>query len=88
MTIQSSFGGSQRKSKANQDNACPHGGLSFWESASLEDLIRTQGVEVVDSLDEISALWPEEDDPDELLRFLNEERRIRRGLQGDRSADR
>jgi len=51
---------------------------SFWSSLSLEELAEQQGVLPVDDLDEISALWPMDDDPDELLGYLSSERSARR----------
>jgi len=42
----------------------------FWESLTTEELIEIQGVSPVSNLDEISALWPADDDPDELLKFI------------------
>ncbi len=61
----------------------------FWESLSLEELAEQQGVEPVNDLHELADLWPMDDDPEELLRFILEERRARRQLrlreaQGDR----
>lgn len=48
--------------------------LSFWKSNSLEKLVEQQGVSAANDLDEIAALWPADDDPDELLRHLLTER--------------
>jgi hypothetical protein len=53
-----------------------------WESLSLEELERIQGVKPVTDLDEISALWPADDDPDLLLEHVIHERRARRGTMG------
>jgi hypothetical protein len=50
----------------------------FWESLSLEELAEQQGVTPVEDLKEVTQLWPVDDDPDELLRFILEERRARR----------
>ena len=56
----------------------------FWESLSLQHLIDQQGVAPVTDLDEISDLWPVDDDPDELLGHVLRERGSRRRLtQGD-----
>jgi hypothetical protein len=46
----------------------------FWRTTPLEELAKQQGVSAVDDLDEITALWTAEDDPDELLRYLLGER--------------
>ena len=49
-------------------------GADFWKSLSLEELAEQQGVSAASDLDEISALWPADDDPDQLLRHLLAER--------------
>jgi hypothetical protein len=49
-----------------------------WEHLSLEELARRQGVEPARNLEEIAGLWPVDDDPDELLRFILDERKARR----------
>ena len=56
----------------------------FWESLSLEELAEQQGVAPVEDLQEIGDLWPVDDDPDELLRFILEERRARRQVRRKR----
>jgi len=53
-------------------------GADFWESIPLEELAEQQGVSAAYDLDEISALWPADDDPDQLLRYLLAERSGRR----------
>lgn len=50
----------------------------FWEALSLEEFAEQQGVTPVEDLGEVARLWPVEDDPDELLRFILQERRVRR----------
>jgi hypothetical protein len=50
----------------------------FWESLSLDELAQRQGVGPVTDLDEISALWPVDDDPDELVEHVLSERAARR----------
>ena len=52
----------------------------FWKSLSLDELADQQGVTAVADLDEISALWPVDDDPDELLHHVLHEREARRAL--------
>jgi len=52
----------------------------FWKSLSLDELAEQQGVSPVSNLDEISALWPVDDDPDDLLRHILHERGARRTL--------
>ena len=49
-------------------------------SQSLDDLAAQQGVSPASDLDEISALWPTDDDPDKLLEFVLREREARRRL--------
>lgn len=49
-------------------------------AASLDELIRQQGVAPVSNLDELSDLWPANDDPDDLMRYVLEERAERRRL--------
>ncbi len=53
-------------------------GRSFWESASLEELAEEQAVAPVSALDELFDLWPGDDNPDDLMRFVLEERTGRR----------
>ncbi len=43
----------------------------------LQLLIDQQGVKPVTDLDELAALWPVNDDPDELLAFILNERNER-----------
>lgn len=58
----------------------------FWKPIPLEELAEQQGVSAVSDLDEISALWPADDDPDELLRYILLEQTGRRELQSSPSA--
>ena len=51
------------------------------QSVSLDELAKQQGVSAASDLDEISALWPTDDDPDELLRYILLERSERRKLK-------
>ncbi|HEV3203483.1 MAG TPA: hypothetical protein VGY77_03830 [Gemmataceae bacterium] len=53
----------------------------FRKSLSLEELAEQQGVKPVDDLQEVTDLWPIDDDPDELLHFILKERRARRRLR-------
>jgi len=53
---------------------------SFWHSLSLEELAAQQGITPADDLEAISALWPTDDDPDELLAHIAQERQERRKL--------
>jgi len=58
----------------------------FWRTLSLDELAEQQGVSAVPDLDEISALWPADDDPDELLQHVLHEREARRTLAEGGSA--
>ena len=50
------------------------------ETVLLNDLIEQQHVYPIKNLDEISSLWPADDDPDLLLEYLLNERIERRQL--------
>ena len=50
---------------------------------TLDELIQQQGVAPVSDLDELSDLWPGDDDPDHLMRYLLEERAERRRLPSE-----
>jgi hypothetical protein len=54
------------------------------EDFSLHKLIEQQGVSPVHNLDELSDLWPVDDDPDLLLRHILAERAERRRLHTER----
>ena len=45
---------------------------------AIDELIQQQGVAPVGNLDEVSDLWPGDDDPDHLMRYILEERVERR----------
>lgn len=51
---------------------------SFWSSLSLAELAEAQGIAPVDNVEDLAALWPSDDDPDELLDHLLAERGARR----------
>jgi hypothetical protein len=53
---------------------------SIWRRVPTEKLILEQGVAPVMDLTELDKLWPVDDDPDALLRFILSERARRRGL--------
>jgi len=55
--------------------------ISFWEQASIEDLIHRQGVVPISNLDEVSDLWPADDNPNELMKYFEEEREQSKRLQ-------
>src|SRR5687768_16451998 len=51
-------------------------GRTFWESATLEQLIAEQGVTPISNIDElVGDFWPEDEDPDEFVNWLREQRR-------------
>lgn len=50
---------------------------------ALDELIQQQGVAPVSNLDELSDLWPGDDDPDHLMRYVLEERAERRRLPSE-----
>jgi hypothetical protein len=56
------------------------GGQSFWKSIPLEELMEKQLVSPTDDLDEISSLWPADDNPDDLFQYVLSERVNRRTL--------
>ena len=60
---------------------------AFSSSSSLSELAKAQGVGPVEDLEGIVALWPSDDDPDELLEHLLAERAARRRATGS-AADR
>lgn len=55
--------------------------VPFWESMTLDELADLQGVSAVDDLDQLSALWPVDDDPDELLHHVLHERGARKQIE-------
>jgi len=57
----------------------------FWHSRSLTELAQEQNVRPVQDLGELECLWPEDTDPDELLRYILAERtaRYRHGQKGE-----
>jgi hypothetical protein len=54
--------------------------VDFWKSIPLGELAEHQGVAAAYDLDQISTLWPADDDPDELLNHILVERTERRKL--------
>lgn len=61
-------------------------GGSFWQSVSLEELAEVQGVAPVSAPEEVFALWPADDDPDDLLNFVLHDRGARRKLSAGGNA--
>jgi hypothetical protein len=47
---------------------------------ALDELIRQQGVAPASDLNKLSDLWPGDDDPEQLMQYLLEERAERRRL--------
>ncbi len=57
------------------------------KAEDLGQLIAEQGVTPIDDLDELAALWPADDDPDALMKFVLSERQARLLVDaGDRQA--
>ena len=59
---------------------------SFWSSLSLTELAEAQGVAPVEDLAGLAALWPSDDEPDEVLAHVLAERAARRRVAGMDSA--
>jgi hypothetical protein len=60
---------------------CEHATVQAEESAlALARLIEQQHVAPIDDLDELSALWPADNDPDQLMQYILDERKKRREL--------
>ena len=51
---------------------------SFWSSLSLAELAKAQGVAPVEDLEGMASLWPSDDDPDDMLAHVLEDRAARR----------
>ena len=51
---------------------------SFWSSLSLTELAEAQGVTPVEDLEGVAALWPSDDDPDDMLAYVLADRTARR----------
>ncbi|MGD9897094.1 MAG: hypothetical protein AB7T14_08495 [Candidatus Methylacidiphilaceae bacterium] len=56
----------------------------FWTSIPLEKLAELQDVQPVEDLDRIGALWSADDDPDQMLTHILEERSARRRVARSR----
>ena len=54
--------------------------VPFCNPQSLDELAAQQGVSPVFDLEQISALWPADDDPGKLLQHIQRERDARRSL--------
>jgi hypothetical protein len=59
-------------------------GRSFWQPVSLDELAEEQDFDVESDIDSIAALWPADDDPDDLLEFVLHERGERRRAASER----
>ena len=71
---------------ANADLPRSGHGHVFWSSLSLTALAEAQGVEPAEDLGSIAALWPADDNPDELLAHVLAERADRRRTARDESS--
>lgn len=54
--------------------------MPFWKSVPIEELAELQGVTPINDLDELAALWPVDDDADQLMSHILAERAERRRL--------
>lgn len=52
-------------------------------ATALDELIQQQGVTPVRNLDELSELWPGDDDPDHLMQYVLRERAERRRIPAE-----
>jgi hypothetical protein len=55
-------------------------GQSEESALALARLIQQQHVAPIDDLDALSDLWPADDDPDQLMQYILDERQQRREL--------
>jgi len=60
-----------------------HEAIEDEETSLLNDLIQQQQVSPINNLDEISILWPADDDPDLLLEYVLNQRIERRQLNSE-----
>lgn len=56
---------------------------SFWKPVSLEQMAKLQGVQPAEDLDAIAALWPMDEDPDQLLSYILQQRMLRRASRDE-----
>ena len=77
--------GAERSRQAEPTEAQGGNTASFWDNPTTEELIKEQNVAPANDLDAIGALWPVDDDPDELLEYILSERRERRRVARDRA---
>jgi hypothetical protein len=55
------------------------------DNPAIEALIAQQGVSAINDLDQLSDLWPADDDPDQLLQFILDERQARGQISRDKA---
>ena len=67
---------------AREDSTPSGHAHSFWSSLSLTELAEAQGVAPVEDLEGLAALWPSDDNPDEVLAHVLAERAARRRVAG------
>ena len=63
---------------ADPETTRPDHDGSFWSSLSLTELAEAQGVAPVENLEDLAALWPSDDNPDDMLAHVLAERAARR----------
>ena len=71
-----------------EETAAVTEGFPFWSSLSLEELAEQQKVSPVEDLDELSALWPVDDDPDKLMDHILSDRSAYKMQEPPRNKDR
>lgn len=71
-------------SPASSDRAASEADVHIAPARSIEELARAQNVPPVEKLDELSARWPSESDPDDLDEFLARHRAERRACATSR----
>ena len=71
-----------------EETAAAAEGFPFWSSLSLEELAEQQKVSPVEDVDEISALWPVDDDPDKLMDHILSDRSGYKKQEPPRNKDR
>ena len=67
---------------SNEESTQSDRAHSFWSSLSLTELAEAQDIAPVDDLEALAALWPSDDNPDELLEYLLADRAARRRVVG------
>lgn len=68
-----------QKKPANVDansSSQPKKEFGFWDNPTIEEIIESQGVKPIRSIEDLAGdFWPEDEDPDEFTNWLREIRR-------------